>query len=302
MTVTMAATRLYLLGVVLVLVAVGYQYREDIQRIVTSAARTSAGTERQRKESSGRATSEQPEIVPGQATPPKTEPRAPTKTTPTETPPQTGDPKQVTPTSLEPDVESSEEATTQKIISLDTDPKYHNPPFDPVDPQEIFSPSGTRLVTLNELAAHGHSGPLKPTWLAVVGKVFDVEKGAEHYYGPNGGYNFFTGRDGTKAFVTGQFDEEGLTDDVEGLTPLQLGEIENWVKFYSDEYTYVGKLIGRYYNKDGSPTREWYKYNKLLGEQEKIKAEQKAQETQFPGCNSQWTQEDGGKVYCSDKR
>lgn len=294
------AYRLYLLGVVLILVAVGYQYREDIQRIVTSASRTSAGTERHSKEPSGQATSEQP--APGQATPPKTEPRVPTKTTPTETPPQAGDPKQVTPTSLEPDVGSAEEPTAQKIISPDTDPKYYNPPFDPENPQESFSPSGTRLVTLNELAAHGHSGPLKPTWLAIVGKVFDVEKGVEHYYGPNGGYNFFTGRDGTKAFVTGQFDEEGLTDDVEGLSPLQLGEIEGWIKFYNDEYTYVGKLIGRYYNKDGSPTKEWYKYNKLLGEQEKIKAEQKAQEKQFPGCNSQWTQEDGGKVYCSDKR
>lgn len=294
------AYRLYLLGVVLILVAIGYQYREDIQRIVTSASRTSAGTERHSKEPSGQATSEQP--APGQATPPKTEPRAPTKTTPTETPPQAGDPKQVTPTSLEPDVGSAEEPATQKIISLDTDPKYYNPPFDPENPQETFSPSGTRLVTLNELAAHGHSGPLKPTWLAIVGKVFDVEKGVEHYYGPNGGYNFFTGRDGTKAFVTGQFDEEGLTDDVEGLSPLQLGEIEGWIKFYNEEYTYVGKLIGRYYNKDGSPTKEWYKYNKLLGEQEKIKAEQKAQEKQFPGCNSQWTLEDGGKVYCSDKR
>ena len=75
------------------------------------------------------------------------------------------------------------------------DPDYYNPPFDPSDPPEpIITKSGTRMVTVNELAAHGHSGPLKPIWLAMLGMVFDVDKGAEHYYGPNGGYKFFAGK------------------------------------------------------------------------------------------------------------
>lgn len=74
------------------------------------------------------------------------------------------------------------------------DPDFYNPPFDPSDPPEpIFTKSGTRMITVNELAAHGHSGPLKPIWLAMLGMVFDVDKGAEHYYGPNGGYKFFSG-------------------------------------------------------------------------------------------------------------
>ena len=47
-------------------------------------------------------------------------------------------------------------------------------------------------------------------------QVYDVSKGAD-YYGPGGGYAFFTGRDGSRAFVTGQFDEEGLVDDTKGL-------------------------------------------------------------------------------------
>ena len=71
---------------------------------------------------------------------------------------------------------------------------HFNPIFDPENPPEpIFSKSGTRMITKNELAAHGHSGPLEPIWLAMTGKVFDVSKGAEHYYGPNGGYKFFSG-------------------------------------------------------------------------------------------------------------
>ena len=122
---------------------------------------------------------------------------------------------------------------------------FYNPPFDPEDPsEELRSLSGTRLFTRNELAAHGPHGPLKPILLSVLGRVYDVSKGPE-YYGPNGGYNFFAGRDGSRAYVTGEFNEKGLTDDLEGLSPLQVGEIDGWTKFYDKEYTFVGKLIGR---------------------------------------------------------
>ena len=43
-----------------------------------------------------------------------------------------------------------------------------------------------------------------------------MSKGSS-YYGPGGGYAFFSGKDGSRAFVTGQFDEEGLVEDVAGL-------------------------------------------------------------------------------------
>ena len=110
------------------------------------------------------------------------------------------------------------------------------------------------------------------------------------------------GRDGTRAFVTGEFNEEGLIDDVEGLTALQLGELEEWMKFYDKDYTFVGKLIGRYNTKEGSPTKEWYKFMKGLGEKEKFKAEQRELEKHFPGCNSRWNEQEGGVVFCSEKR
>lgn len=102
--------------------------------------------------------------------------------------------------------------------------------------------------------------------------------------------------------MTGEFNEEGLTDDVFDLSPLQLGEIEDWVKFYGKDYTYVGKLIGRYYTREGNPTKDWYKYQKMLGEKEKIKAEQRKLEKRFPGCNSHWSEATKGRVYCSEKR
>lgn len=42
--------------------------------------------------------------------------------------------------------------------------------------------------------------------LSILGEVFDVSKGAKHY-GRGGGYQGFTGRDASRAFVTGDFTE-----------------------------------------------------------------------------------------------
>ena len=251
----MASCNLYVLGLSLILVAVGYQYQNEIKSVLFGSNKEQP--EASTKKESVR--SDQPQKTP----------------------------------------ESDQVKDSEKMSS---DSPFYNPPFDPENPTELYSKSGTKLITLNELAAHGHSGPLKPVWLGILGRVYDVNKGASHYYGPNGGYNFFSGRDGAKAFVTGQFDEEGLTDDVEDLTPMQLGEIDSWIQFYDKEYTFVGKLIGRYYNRDGSPTKAWYRYQKSLGEQAKIKAEQKALEKRYPGCNSRWSEKEGGFVSCSEKR
>ena len=102
--------------------------------------------------------------------------------------------------------------------------------------------------------------------------------------------------------MTGEFNDEGLIDDISDLTPLQVGELDDWAAFYMKDYEYVGKLIGRYYTREGSPTKHWYHYQKRLGEKDKMKAEIKALEQRFPGCNSHWSEATKGKVYCSDKR
>ena len=49
-------------------------------------------------------------------------------------------------------------------------------------------------------------GPSSPgLYLALLGVVYDVARGAE-YYGPGGGYSFFAGRDASRAYVTGKFE------------------------------------------------------------------------------------------------
>ncbi len=44
-------------------------------------------------------------------------------------------------------------------------------------------------------------------------------------YGPGGSYGFFSGRDGSRGFTTGKFDDEGLVDEVEDLDEGQLVDI-----------------------------------------------------------------------------
>ena len=104
-------------------------------------------------------------------------------------------------------------------------------------------PPGPRTFTLAELAQYNGSDASKPLYLAVLGDVFDVSSGGK-YYGPDGGYHAFAGRDGSRAFITGCFDEAGAVPDVRGLTEEQMESLRRWRDFYADHktYRYVGKL------------------------------------------------------------
>ncbi|XP_065890510.1 neuferricin-like [Dysidea avara] len=168
-------------------------------------------------------------------------------------------------------------------------------------PSRLRDGDNVRLLTKEELARHGPNGPDKPILLAVMGRVFDVEKGRDNYYGPNGGYNFFSGVDGTRAFVTGEFNEKGLIDDIRDLKPAEINELQVWIDFYDKEYTFYGKVIGAFYDKDGRPTEELTYFEEMKEKYVLFKKNEKAEQNQYPGCNSKWSEAEGGEVYCSSK-
>jgi len=156
-----------------------------------------------------------------------------------------------------------------------------------------------RLFTKEELAKYDDSDSSLPVYLAIMGEVFDVTKG--HYYKKNGGYHFFTGKDGTRAFVTGEFNEKGLIPDVEGLPPQQVLAIDEWRQFYHKDYKYVGKLIGHYYDYDGNPTEGYIKAQALIAQGLADKDQEAKEKEIYPGCNSKWSQDEGKTFWCTDE-
>lgn len=56
-----------------------------------------------------------------------------------------------------------------------------------------------------------------------------------------GDASVFSGRDASRAYVSGDFTEEGLIDDITGLTSTDYIGLNDWVKFYDKDYKYVGK-------------------------------------------------------------
>lgn len=156
-----------------------------------------------------------------------------------------------------------------------------------------------RIFSKEELATFKGENT-NEVYLALVGHVFDVSKGKKHY-GRGGGYSFFAGVDGSKAFVTGKFVEEDLTDDISELTTSEILSLENWKAFYEKDYKYIGKVEGAFFDKKGQelPMMELYrkKLRTALLEKNVIENDKKL----FPPCNSEWSQGNGGRVWCSTR-
>lgn len=88
-----------------------------------------------------------------------------------------------------------------------------------------------------------------PVYLAVRGRVFDVSRG-RNFYGPGGPYENFAGRDASRGLAKGSFDEDMLTEDLDGpldtLADLNADELEalqGWEERFLEKYMVVGKLV-----------------------------------------------------------
>ncbi|KAL2160770.1 hypothetical protein VTH06DRAFT_967 [Thermothelomyces fergusii] len=79
---------------------------------------------------------------------------------------------------------------------------------------------GPIYLTLDELAAYDGSDPSKPIYLAINGTIYDVSSNPGTY-GPGGSYQFFSGCDASRAFVTGCFAED-RTADMRGVEEMYL--------------------------------------------------------------------------------
>ncbi|XP_069711336.1 membrane-associated progesterone receptor component 2 [Phaenicophaeus curvirostris] len=81
--------------------------------------------------------------------------------------------------------------------------------------------------------------------LAVNGKVFDVSKGSK-FYGPDGPYGIFAGRDASRGLATFCLDKDALRDEYDDLSDLnavQMESVREWEMQFKEKYDYVGRLL-----------------------------------------------------------
>ncbi|KOC63837.1 Neuferricin [Habropoda laboriosa] len=155
-----------------------------------------------------------------------------------------------------------------------------------------------KVFTSNELKKYTN---LKDgLYISILGQVFDVTKGAKHY-GPGANYHVFTGRDASLAFITGEFDDKGLTDDISSLSIEEVKALNQWVQFYNENYICKGKLNGRYYNEDGAPTKESHDVQKMLIHAKEKQFQDEHTKKMFPPCNVEWKPDSGTVVWCSKR-
>lgn len=77
-----------------------------------------------------------------------------------------------------------------------------------------------RVFTPAELALYNGRDEDKPIYIAIMGHVYDVSKN-RRTYGPGGSYHFFSGKDASRAYVTGCF-KKHLTHDLREFDDEQI--------------------------------------------------------------------------------
>ncbi|QCD94864.1 dihydrofolate reductase [Vigna unguiculata] len=110
-------------------------------------------------------------------------------------------------------------------------PRDFEPQMEPLRP-----PVQIGVVTEEELKAYDGSDPEKPLLMAIKGQIYDVSQ-SRMFYGPNGPYALFAGKDASRALAKMSFEERDLTGDISGLGPFELEALQDW------EYKFMGKYV-----------------------------------------------------------
>ncbi|VAH90441.1 unnamed protein product [Triticum turgidum subsp. durum] len=110
-------------------------------------------------------------------------------------------------------------------------------------------------ITLEQLRAYDGKDPAKSILIAIRGQVYDVSRG-RLFYGPQGPYSLFAGRDASRALALMSFDLNDLTGDLEGLSPDELEVLQDWEEKFKERYPVVGHLPGENGTAGAQPDHE----------------------------------------------
>ena len=98
-----------------------------------------------------------------------------------------------------------------------------------------------RDYTMGEIAAFDGSDPDRPIVIAVRGDVFNVSAGAG-YYGRDGPYNIFAGKDATWLLAKGELELGTPEAMAKPLTNMEEQELDGWYNHFLFKYERIGRV------------------------------------------------------------
>jgi len=121
--------------------------------------------------------------------------------------------------------------------------RFQKPDVPPPREPEL-PPLKKRDWTNEEIRKYDGRGEDGRILVAVNGKVFDMTRG-KRFYGPDGPYSVFAGKDATRALATFSLTEEIKEgyDDISDLSSSQMSSVKEWEEQFMEKYVYVGKLL-----------------------------------------------------------
>jgi membrane-associated progesterone receptor component len=122
--------------------------------------------------------------------------------------------------------------------------RFQKPDPPPVR-EPVLPPMKRRDFTVEDLKPYDGRNEDGRILVAVNGKVFDMTRG-KRFYGPDGPYGVFAGKDATRALATFSLtaaDFKDSYDDVSDLSSSQMDSVREWEEQFKEKYDYVGKLL-----------------------------------------------------------